>query len=169
MKPAVIAAGILACLQISMCVADDATTATATQARTGPTATSGAASTTAPLSAQTPGTTVTLPSGLMYIDQVIGTGPYPGGEQTVTIHYVGRLENGRIFDSSRHRMLPVPFKFELGQGAVVGGMEEGIKTMRVGGRRLLIIPPVLGYGSKGNARVPPDATLFYDVELLGTN
>lgn len=109
--------------------------------------------------------TVTTPSGLKYVDVVEGTGATPETGQTVFVHYTGTLEDGTKFDSSRDRNRP--FSFRLGTGQVIKGWDEGISTMKVGGRRELIIPPQLGYGARGAGGViPPNATLMFDVELL---
>ncbi len=108
---------------------------------------------------------VMTPSGLQYVDIVEGTGEMPKKGQTVVVHYTGTLEDGRKFDSSRDRNQP--FDFPLGAGRVIKGWDEGLSTMRVGGQRKLIIPPDLGYGSRGAGGViPPNATLVFDVELL---
>lgn len=108
---------------------------------------------------------VTTPSGLKYIDLKEGDGATPKTGQTVVVHYTGTLEDGTKFDSSRDRNSP--FKFKLGVGQVIKGWDEGISTMKVGGRRQLIIPPELGYGARGAGGViPPNATLIFDVELL---
>lgn len=108
---------------------------------------------------------VTTDSGLQYVDIVEGTGATPQAGQTVVVHYTGTLENGTKFDSSRDRNQP--FSFQLGAGRVIRGWDEGISTMKVGGRRQLIIPPDLGYGARGAGGViPPNATLVFDVELL---
>ena len=111
----------------------------------------------------------TLPSGLKYTDEVVGTGPQPSAGQTVNVHYTGWLYNdgvkGKKFDSSRDR--GSPFSFKLGAGMVIQGWDIGVATMHVGGKRTLIIPPDLGYGSRGAGGViPPGATLMFDVELL---
>ncbi len=109
---------------------------------------------------------VTTDSGLKYVDIVEGTGATPQRGQTVSVHYTGTLENGTKFDSSRDR--GQPFQFPLGAGRVIKGWDEGIASMKVGGQRKLIIPPDLGYGSRGAGGViPPNATLLFDVELLG--
>jgi peptidylprolyl isomerase len=107
----------------------------------------------------------TTESGLRYVDIEKGEGEIPEKGQTVVVHYTGSLADGTKFDSSRDR--DRPFSFKLGEGQVIKGWEEGISTMRVGGRRQLIIPPELGYGQKGAGGViPPNATLIFDVELL---
>ncbi len=112
--------------------------------------------------------TVTTPSGLQYKDLVVGTGATPQKGQNVKVHYTGTLENGTKFDSSRDR--GEPFQFRIGVGQVIKGWDEGVITMQVGGRRELIIPPNLGYGARGAGRViPPNATLVFDVELLGVS
>ncbi|MEH2238202.1 FKBP-type peptidyl-prolyl cis-trans isomerase [Nostoc sp.] len=109
---------------------------------------------------------VTTPSGLKYVELKEGTGATPQPGQTVEVHYVGTLENGTQFDSSRDR--GQPFSFKIGVGQVIKGWDEGLSTMKVGGRRQLIIPPELGYGARGAGGViPPNATLLFDVELLG--
>lgn len=114
---------------------------------------------------QTNSETITTPSGLKYQEITIGTGAAPKQGSKVTVHYIGTLENGTKFDSSRDRNRP--FDFNLGVGQVIKGWDEGLATMRVGGRRILIIPPELGYGSRGAGGViPPNATLVFDVELL---
>ena len=107
----------------------------------------------------------TTDSGLMYEDIEVGTGALPTKGQAVTVHYTGTLENGEKFDSSRDRNRP--FSFTIGVGQVIKGWDEGVSTMRVGGRRKLVIPPDLGYGARGAGGViPPNATLIFDVELI---
>lgn len=109
---------------------------------------------------------VSTPSGLKYEVIATGTGATPQAGQTVVVHYTGRLEDGSKFDSSRDRNQP--FKFRLGAGQVIKGWDEGLAIMKVGDRRNLILPPELGYGSRGAGGViPPNATLIFDVELLG--
>jgi peptidylprolyl isomerase len=125
--------------------------------------------TVAPLSALA-ASEVTTPSGLRIIDVKPGTGPVPQAGQTVTVNYTGWLfvdgKKGKKFDSSLDR--GQPFSFTLGQGQVIKGWDEGLATMHVGGKRTLIIPPDLGYGARGAGGViPPDATLIFDVDLLG--
>lgn len=108
---------------------------------------------------------ITTDSGLQYVDLVEGTGAMPQPGQKVTVHYTGTLEDGTQFDSSRDRGRP--FSFTIGVGQVIKGWDEGVGTMRVGGRRKLVIPAELGYGARGAGGViPPNATLIFDVELL---
>ncbi|KKZ13128.1 MAG: peptidylprolyl isomerase [Candidatus Synechococcus spongiarum SP3] len=105
------------------------------------------------------------PSGLKIIDVQIGTGREAVANTNVTVHYDGRLENGKEFDSSRRR--DQPFQFRLGAGQVIKGWDEGLVGMKEGGKRQLVIPPELGYGQQGAGGViPPNATLVFDVELL---
>lgn len=116
--------------------------------------------------AQAPGGFTTTASGLQYKDAVVGTGAMPHTGQTVTVHYTGYLMNGTKFDSSVDR--GQPFQFQIGEGQVIKGWDEGVGTMRVGGKRRLIIPPDLGYGAQGAGNaIPPNATLVFDVQLLG--
>ena len=119
--------------------------------------------------AQTTGKPVTTPSGLQIIDTTVGTGPSPKRGQTCVMHYTGWLYvNGARstkFDSSVDRR--EPFEFPIGRGQVIPGWDEGVATMKVGGKRTLIIPPSLGYGARGVGAIPPNATLIFEVELLG--
>jgi FKBP-type peptidyl-prolyl cis-trans isomerase len=109
---------------------------------------------------------VTTPSGLKYTDLVQGTGATPQTGQTVTVHYTGTLENGKKFDSSRDRGTPADFR--IGVGQVIKGWDEGLMSMKVGGTRKLVIPSALGYGPMGRPPdIPGNATLVFDVELLG--
>lgn len=112
----------------------------------------------------------TTASGLRYTDTKLGNGATAQPGQTATVHYTGWLsvagEKGRQFDSSRTR--GQPFSFPLGGGRVIKGWDEGVVGMKVGGQRMLIIPPQLGYGAQGagGGVIPPNATLIFDVELL---
>ena len=109
-------------------------------------------------------------TGLQYKDTKVGTGATPKIGQTAVMHYTGWLynngEKGKKFNSSRDR--GQPFEFPLGQGQVIKGWDEGVEGMKVGGKRTLVIPPELGYGARGAGGViPPNATLIFDVELVG--
>ena len=120
--------------------------------------------------AQQTGTAVTTPSGLKIIDTKVGTGDTPKTGQICVMHYTGWLykdgAKGAKFDSSVDR--GEPFEFNIGAGEVIGGWDEGVASMKVGGKRTLIIPPELGYGARGaGGLIPPNATLMFDVELLG--
>jgi FKBP-type peptidyl-prolyl cis-trans isomerase len=113
---------------------------------------------------------VTYPDGLKFIDLKVGTGAVAVPGKNVTVEYTGWLSDGTKFDSSRGR---APFTFILGQGHVIPGWDEGLQGMKVGGKRKLIIPPALGYGSAGQTDqttgaqvIPPNATLTFDVELI---
>ena len=109
---------------------------------------------------------VTTPSGLQFEDLQVGNGPCPTEGQVVTVHYTGWLTNGSKFDSSLDRRQP--FQFRIGRREVIAGWDEGVMSMQVGGRRKLIIPAELGYGSRGAGNaIPPGATLVFEVELLG--
>jgi peptidylprolyl isomerase len=120
--------------------------------------------------AQTAGKAVTTASGLQIIDATVGTGASPKPGQICVMHYTGWLyedgKKGKKFDSSADRN--EPFEFPIGQRKVIAGWDEGVATMKVGGKRTLIIPAALGYGARGAGGViPPNATLMFDVELLG--
>jgi peptidylprolyl isomerase len=109
---------------------------------------------------------ITTKSGLQYLDVEEGQGAVAVTGKSVTVHYTGTLRGGKKFDSSLDR--DEPFTFRLGVGQVIRGWDEGVAGMRIGGKRKLIIPPELGYGSRGAGNViPPGATLFFEVELLG--
>jgi len=128
-----------------------------------------AAVTFTPATAQTVGKTMTTPSGLQITDSKVGTGAQPKTGQTCVMHYTGWLyedgAKGAKFDSSVDR--GQPFEFAIGLGQVIRGWDEGVASMKVGGKRTLIIPPQLGYGTRGAGGViPPNATLIFDVELL---
>ena len=112
----------------------------------------------------------TTASGLQYTDTVEGTGDQPKTGQICVMHYTGWLyedgKKGAKFDSSVDR--GQPFEFPIGAGRVIGGWDEGVASMKIGGKRTLIIPPALGYGARGAGGViPPNATLLFEVELLG--
>ncbi len=111
----------------------------------------------------------TLPSGLQYAEMVPGTGRSPRRGQTAVVHYTGWLyvngAKGSKFDSSVDKGRP--FEFKVGQGQVIKGWDEGVLTMKTGGKRILIIPPELGYGANGSPpEIPPNATLIFEVELI---
>ncbi len=120
--------------------------------------------------AETEPSGTTLPNGIRIIDEAVGEGAEPAKGQRVSVHYTGWLDQGgapgRKFDSSRDR--GQPFSFTLGAGEVISGWDIGVATMRVGGRRRLVLPPEHAYGARGAGGViPPNATLIFDVELLG--
>jgi peptidylprolyl isomerase len=122
-----------------------------------------------PAAAQTQGKTMTTESGLKIIETTVGTGASPKTGQICVMHYTGWLSEGgakgKKFDSSVDH--GSPFEFPIGMKQVIGGWDEGVATMKVGGKRTLIIPPELGYGARGAGGViPPNATLIFDVELL---
>ena len=112
-------------------------------------------------------------TGLQIDDLIVGDGPEARAGQSVTVHYTGWLydadaadHRGEKFDSSKDR--DEPFEFDLGEGMVIRGWDEGVQGMKVGGKRVLTIPPELGYGARGAGGViPPNATLVFEVELLG--
>ncbi len=119
--------------------------------------------------AQTAGTTMTTPTGLQITDTKVGTGATPKTGQICVMHYTGWLyqngAKGQKFDSSVDR--GQPFEFPIGTRRVIAGWDEGVATMKVGGKRTLVIPPALGYGARGAGGViPPNATLIFEVELL---
>jgi FKBP-type peptidyl-prolyl cis-trans isomerase len=108
---------------------------------------------------------IKTPTGLQYTNLECGSGSEAIGGTTATVHYVGKLEDGTIFDSSRRR--GQPYSFLLGAGKVIPGWDEGVAGMRLGGTRRLVIPPDLAYGEAGfPPTIPKDATLTFEVELL---
>lgn len=123
-----------------------------------------------PMTTMIDGKTVPLkfmPGGLKYYDITVGTGATPKAGQTASMRYIGTLIDGTKFDSSYDRG-QAPFDFPLGQGQVIKGWDEGVATMKVGGKRRLVIPAALGYGDRGSPpTIPPNATLVFDVELVG--
>ena len=162
---AVIAGLALAgCQQTS--TTEKSSTATTNTAATGTSATSEpAAGTPATTSGATEGQERTLPGGLKVTDIKVGSGPMAETGSTVAVHYTGWLMDGTKFDSSLDRGDPIVF--QLGAGRVIKGWEEGLKGMRVGGKRKLTIPTSMGYGAQGYPPViPPDATLQFEVELM---
>ena len=110
------------------------------------------------------GRVVTTESGLQYIDLVVGTGRQAELGDTATVHYTGWLADGKKFDSSVDRK--EPFSFRVGAGQVIKGWDEGVASMKIGGKRRLILPPQLGYGERGTGPIPANATLIFDVEAL---
>ena len=128
-----------------------------------------AAGTSTQAAAQAAGSTMTTASGLQITDTQVGTGATPRPGQICVMHYTGWLyvngTKGKKFDSSVDR--GQPFEFPIGRHQVIAGWEEGVASMKVGGKRTLVIPPELGYGARGAGGViPPNATLIFDVELL---
>ena len=120
------------------------------------------------MSPDSPENTVTTPSGLQYVDIVEGTGDSPPDGANVSVHYTGWLTTGEKFDSSLDR--GQPFSFPIGQGRVIRGWDEGVATMKTGGKRKLISPAELGYGERGaGGAIPPGATLVFEVELLSVS
>lgn len=108
---------------------------------------------------------IITPSGLRYIEEMIGHGAHPKLGQTVVVHYVGKFPDGKVFDSSVARNKP--FEFDLGSDRIITGWNEGLLTMRVGGERTLIIPPDLAYGNRGvRGVIPAGATLIFTIMLL---
>lgn len=105
-----------------------------------------------------------LPSGLQYLDLKVGDGKSPEKGNTLTVHYKGTLEDGTVFDSSYERGDPMTFKYI--QTPMIKGFDEGLATMKVGGKRRLIIPARLGYGDRPSGKIPPGSTLIFEIELL---
>ncbi|HEY8224647.1 MAG TPA: FKBP-type peptidyl-prolyl cis-trans isomerase [Pyrinomonadaceae bacterium] len=114
---------------------------------------------------QASGPEIVTASGLKYVDIVTGDGPTPQLGQTLTVNYTGTLLNGKKFDSSFDH--GQPYKFRIGRGEVIKGWDEGLMTMKVGGKRKLTVPPALGYGVRGQPPdIPPNSILLFEVELL---
>ena len=110
---------------------------------------------------------VTMKNGLQYTDTVVGEGTEAEKFDILTVHYTGKLEDGTQFDSSKNPGRD-PFRFTVGIGQVIRGWDEGFVGMKIGGTRVLTIPPELGYGVRGAGNaIPPNATLLFEVELLG--
>lgn len=137
------------------------------QGAAGPAKQNKVASSTGPTAQPTPiGQPAKTASGLVYETLKEGTGPEAQSGQTVTMHYTGTLVDGKVFDSSREK--GEPFTTRIGTGDVIKGWDQGVPGMKVGERRKLTIPPELGYGARGSGGdIPPNATLIFDVELLG--
>ncbi len=153
-------------LSLSLCAVGGCTKNSNSGVAAGDVTTAGPPGTTA-VEDRVPAGTVTMRSGLQYIDEVVGTGETPREGQTVQVHYTGRLIDGTVFDSSVERGRP--FTFTLGKGQVIRGWDDGVAGMKVGGKRKLIVPPHMGYGANGtpDGSIPPHSTLKFDVELLG--
>jgi FKBP-type peptidyl-prolyl cis-trans isomerase FkpA len=110
------------------------------------------------------GTSGTPTGGSLVVEDItVGTGATAVSGDTVTVHYIGALTNGAVFDTSYGRS---PYTFRLGANQVIAGFDQGIVGMKVGGKRRLTIPPSLGYGSQGNGPIPPNSTLVFEVELV---
>lgn len=101
--------------------------------------------------------------GLVLQDQAIGTGAEAKSGDTISVHYTGKLQDGTVFDTSIGR---TPFEFVLGSGSVIAGWDQGLRGMKVGGKRTLVIPPELGYGAVNYGPIPANSTLVFEVELL---
>lgn len=165
-------AGLATLLLLSACGSDVIVTPTPPPTRSGAAATSAAAACTpAPSGGDNFSEAVSLTTtadGLQHGDIVIGTGQTAAKGDNLTVQYTGWLTNGCVFDSSRQPGRS-PFQFVIGATPpnVIAGWDEGLLTMRVGGKRRLVIPPALAYGSAGQGSIPPNATLVFDVQLLG--
>ncbi len=105
----------------------------------------------------------TTGGSLVVQDEVVGTGDEAGAGNTVTVNYTGKFQNGTVFDTSVGK---TPFVFQLGMGQVIAGWDQGLQGMKVGGKRLLIVPPSLGYGAADYGPIPGNSTLVFEVELL---
>ena len=105
-----------------------------------------------------------IATDVVYEDRIVGTGAVAVVGSQVTVHYVGVFENGQKFDSSLDR--GVPFKFTIGEGTVIKGWDQGVAGMKVGGRRIIVVPPSLGYGNQPRGPIPANSTLVFEIELL---
>jgi FKBP-type peptidyl-prolyl cis-trans isomerase len=165
--------GVALALALAGCNSTTTTTGGSSSSSTSATGSSSTSATTAAPPAAASGTEataaakeITMPNGLKYVDLKVGDGQIAETGMTAQVHYTGWLTDGTKFDSSVDR--GQPFSFKLGAGQVIRGWDEGVKGMRVGGKRKLTIPPDMGYGAAGAGGViPPNATLVFDVELLG--
>jgi peptidylprolyl isomerase len=110
------------------------------------------------------GNEITTASGLKYTDEVLGTGATPQKGQMISVNYTGTLLNGSKFDSSYDH--GKPYQFRIGTGTVIKGWDEGLMSMKVGGKRHLVIPPSLGYANSAQPKIPANSTLLFDVELV---
>lgn len=104
------------------------------------------------------------PSGLKYLDLQVGTGNNPREGQQITVHYIGKLEDGTIFENSYRQQKPLTFT--LGDESILKGWNEAILTMKKGGKRIVVIPPELGYGNRRVRDIPPNSTLIFEIEVL---
>jgi len=143
---------------------DEPTATPTTAAQPSPGASPSAATSTTTGATMTLKNPTTTPSGLQYEDVVVGTGATPQKGQRVTVHYTGKFLDGKVFDSSVTRNQP--FVFVIGVGQVIKGWDEGVATMKVGGKRNLLIPSALAYGSRGSGPISANTDLYFEVELI---
>jgi peptidylprolyl isomerase len=163
---AVLALSLVACTQSGDTTSSESTAPATTAAETTAAETTASGAPAGDTFAM-PANLQSTPSGLKYSIEREGTGAQPQTGQIVTVHYTGWLTDGTKFDSSRDRN--EPYEFPIGRGRVIAGWDEGVAAMKVGEKRTLVIPPDLGYGPSGMGGViPPNATLVFAVELLGT-